>query len=97
VLARVGLTLGWYAGADSSVSYVPRGRGGYLIFGGEIPDEVTVSLDITRIILASAINASGPVAARNVDLSGARSATEFDWELPFAVPKTGIIFVAYDP
>jgi hypothetical protein len=97
VLARGGLALGWYSGPFSSVSYLPRGQGGYLIFGGEILDEASASVDLTRILLSGAIYAAGPVAFKEIRLSKANSSSVVDWELPFAVPKAGVMLVAFDP
>jgi hypothetical protein len=97
VLARGGLALGWYSGPFSSVSYLPRGQGGYLIFGGEILDEASASVDLMRILLSGAIYAAGPVASREVRLSRAKPSSVIDWELRFAAPKAGVMLVAFDP
>ena len=96
-LARGGIALGWYSGPFSSVTYLPRGQGGYLIFGGEILDEASASVDLTRILLSGAIYAAGPVAYKELRLSKAKPSSVLDWELPFAVPKAGVMLVAFDP
>jgi hypothetical protein len=97
VLSRGGLVLGWYSGPFSSVSYLPRGLGGYLIFGGEIPDEVSVSVDLATIVLSGAIAGAGPVAVRQIQLNGMANNTVVDLDLPFATPQSGIMLVAFDP
>jgi hypothetical protein len=95
VTARGGLDLGWLSGQFTSVAYLPRGSGGFLIFGGEIPDETSVSVDLARILMSGAIYASGPVASKHLTL--ADSDVTVDWKLPFLTPTAGIMLVAYDP
>jgi hypothetical protein len=97
VLARGGIALGWYSGPFSSVTYVPRGQGGYLIFGGEILDEASASVDLTRILLSGAVYAAGQVDYKELRLSKAKPSSVLDWELPFAMPKGGVMLVAFDP
>jgi hypothetical protein len=95
VTARGGLDLGWLSGQFTSVAYLPRGSGGFLIFGGEIPDETSVSVDLARILMSGAMYASGPVASKHLTL--ADSDITVDWKLPFITPNAGIMLVAYDP
>ncbi len=97
VLARGGLGLGWYSGPFSSVSYLPHGHGGYLIFGGEIPDEASVSVDIATIVLSGAIDGTGPIAFEQIKLPGTESTSTVGWELPFSSPSDGIMLVSFDP
>jgi len=97
VLALGGLGFGWYSGPFSSVSYLPHGQGGYLIFGGEIPDEVPVSVDLATIVLSDPIDSAGPVAAERIKLTDIPSRSTVDWSLPFASPSDGIMLVAFDP
>lgn len=97
VVAQGGLNLGWSSGAFSSVSYLPHGRGGYLIFGGEILDEGAVSVDVVRILLANAIYGTGQVVARDLQLSGIPQSSVVKWDVPFPAPQNGIMFVAFDP
>lgn len=97
VLARGGLTLGWYAGKFSSVSFLPVGLGGYLIFGGEIPDEAPVAVDLVRILMSGAIYGSGQVAYQDIDLSSLLSGSSIVWRLPFSFPKSGVEIAAFDP
>jgi hypothetical protein len=97
VLARGGLSLGWYSGAFSSLSYVPEGLGGYLIFGGEILDEIAVSVDLVRILLANAIYGTGQVVSKDLQLSEAPQSSVVNWDIPFSVPDGGAMFVAFDP
>lgn len=95
VLARGGLTLGWYSGGFSSVSYLPQGLGGYLIFGGEIPEEVAVSRDVAHILLAGAVYGAGPVAAMDINLATTNAVSVVAWELPFPAGKAGVMLVAF--
>jgi hypothetical protein len=97
VAGRGGLLLGWYSSLFSSVSYVARGKGGYVIFGGEIQDGEALSLDVARILLAGATSASGQVATRAISLSGAPSVSDFVWDLPFQLTTGGIVVLGYDP
>jgi hypothetical protein len=97
VIARGGRTLGWYSGQFSSISYMPRGRGGFLVFGGEVPDESSISVDLARILLARAIYAAGSVATKEVNLSQLPSAAVLDWTLPFVSGRMRIMFLAFDP
>jgi hypothetical protein len=96
VTSHGGLDLGWNSRKFTSVAYLPRGSGGFLIFGGEIPDEASVSVDLARILMSGAIYGTGQVASKHLTLAG--SATdEVDWGLPFPVPNGGIMLVAFDP
>ncbi len=95
VIAHHGLDLGWDSGQFTSVAYLPRGSGGFLIFGGEIPDETSASVDLARILMSGVIYASGAVASKHLTL--ATSDMTVDWKLPFLTPNAGTMFVAYDP
>jgi hypothetical protein len=97
VLALGGLGLGWYSGPFSSLSYLPRGLGGYLIFGGEISDEAAASVDLATIVLSSAMNSTGPVAAERIKLTGNSNSSTVAWDLPFPIPQGGVMLVAFDP
>jgi hypothetical protein len=97
VSGQGGLILGWYSTLFSSLSYVPRGQGGYLIFGGEIQDGESASLDLAQLLMAGAIYAMGPVASKQLGLNESASRSEFIWDLPFPVPARGITILAFDP
>lgn len=96
-LARGGLTLGWYSGPYSSLTYLPRGQGGYVLFGGEILDETSVSRDISRLFLTGALAAKGQVASKEIGPSGSPASSVIRWNLPFRVPNAGLMFIAFDP
>src|SRR6266700_3295438 len=95
--AHGGLDLGWDSGQLTSVAYLPRGLGGFLIFGGEIPDEGSVAVDVTRILMSGAIYGTGQVASKHLTLAGSASRETVDWGLPFPVSSGGIMLVAFDP
>lgn len=94
---RGGLSLGWYSGQYSSVTYVPLGTGGYLLFGGEIIDPESVSRDLLEVVLSGALAAAGPVAERDVQLNGTAVTSDQRWDLPFGRTNAGIMFIAFDP
>jgi hypothetical protein len=96
-LARGGKILGWYTAQFSSVTYLPVGAGGFVIFGGEILDAGAVSRDIARILSSGAIYGSGRIAARDVDLTDVGPSTTIRWTLPFGLTQAGIDFIAFDP
>ena len=96
VLARAGLDLGWDAGSYMSVSYLPRGMGGYLIFGGKILDEESVAKDLAQIILSNSLDAIGPVATQVVTLTRTTPNHVLHWQVPFIAPKAGIMLVAFE-
>ena len=97
VIAHGGLDLGWDSGQFTSVAYLPRGSGGFLMFGGEIPDEASVSVDLARMLMSGAIYGTGQVASKHLTLAGSTTAETVDWRLPFPAPRGGIMLVAFDP
>jgi hypothetical protein len=97
VFARGGQAYGWYSGVYSSVSYLPVGLGGYVIFGGEIRDEARVGLDLARLVLAGALTAVGPVESREIRLSDLPDHAVLQWDLHFGAGKYGVRLVAFDP
>jgi len=97
VTARGGVALGWYSGLYTSVGFLPRGSGGYLIFGGEVPDEASIAVDLTKIVMSHPTLSSGPVAGKLVPLSSASSSATVDWNLPFNAPNGRIMVIAFDP
>jgi hypothetical protein len=97
VRAHGGLDLGWDSGRFTSVAYLPRGSGGFLIFGGEVPDEASVSVDLARILMSGAIYGTGKVASKHLTLAGSATGGTVDWVLPFPAPNGGIMLVAFDP
>jgi len=97
VTAHSGLDLGWDAGQLTSVAYLPRGSGGFLIFGGEIPDEASVSVDLARILMSGAIYGTGQAASKHLTLAGSATGETVDWSLPFPASIDGIMLVAFDP
>jgi hypothetical protein len=96
-IARGGLALGWLSGAYSSITYLPAGHGGYLLFGGEILDEGAVAQDLAQILLSSATAAFGPVTSTQVNLSRDQATASFNWSLPFVPGPAGIMVAAFDP
>jgi hypothetical protein len=76
--------------------YVPRGAGGYLLFGGEVLDEAAVAHDLSQIVLSNAESATGLVASNEVHLSRSEPAASLDWRLPFGYSKVGIMVVVFD-
>ena len=97
VTAHGGLNLGWDSGQFTSVAYLPRGSGGFLIFGGEIPDETSVSVDLARILMSGVIFGTGQAASKHLTLARSTTGETIDWELPFPPPNAGIMLVAFDP
>lgn len=97
VTARGGLDLGWDSGQFTSIAYLPRGSGGFLIFGGEIPDEASVSVDLARILMSGAIFGTGQAASKHLTLAGSATGETVDWTLAFSAPSGGIMLVAFDP
>jgi len=97
IAAHGGLDLGWDSSQLASVAYLPRGSGGFLIFGGEIPDEASASVDLARILMSGAIYGTGKAASKHFKLAGSATGETIDWELPFPPPNAGIMLVAFDP
>jgi hypothetical protein len=97
ITAHGGLDLGWDSGPFTSVAYLPRGLGGFLIFGGEVPDEASVSVDLARILMSGAIFGTGQAASKHLTLAGSATAEKVDWKLPFPATNSGIMLVAFDP
>jgi hypothetical protein len=97
VLARGGQILGWYDSQYSSVTYLPLGAGGLLIFGGEILDAASVSRDVAHLLVSRAIYGSGQIAAKDIRLSDIQSTAVIQWSLPFGPSNKGITFIAWDP
>jgi hypothetical protein len=97
ITAHGGLDLGWDSGQFTSIAYLPRGSGGFLIFGGEIPDEASVSVDLARILMSGAIYGTGRAASKHLTLAGSATPETVDWKLPFLAPNGGIMLVAFDP
>jgi hypothetical protein len=71
--------------------------GGFLIFGGEVPDEASVSVDLARILMSGAIYGTGQAASKHLTLAGSATAETVDWKLPFRASNGGIMLVAFDP
>jgi hypothetical protein len=97
VASQRGVALGWYSGLYASISFLPRGSGGYLIFGGEVPDETSISVDLTKIILSRAASSTGTVAGKLVTLPSTSGPVRIDWSLPFNAPSGRILVIAFDP
>jgi hypothetical protein len=97
VLARGGVELGWSSGPFVSISFLPRGAGGYLIFGGAIVDEAPVAGDLARLLMGGAVYAAQSIDSRQVALPAAPGSLVIDWTVPFASPNDGIMLVAFDP
>lgn len=96
-LARGGLALGWYLGPYSSVTYLPSGSGGFLLFGGEILDEVAVAKDMARLLLAVPMYAMGPVATMSLDLRALPDSATVSWNIPIQSSDADLLVAAYDP
>jgi hypothetical protein len=94
--AAGGQVLGSTVGPFSSITYLPRGGGGYLLFGGEILDEQSVAQDLARLLLSGALYAQGPVATKQLHLSDLPESSVFTWHLPFTGNSLVALF-AFDP
>jgi len=97
VASKGGFAFGWYSGLFSSISFLPHGSGGYIIFGGEVSDEASIAVDLTKILMSHATSSAGIVAARLVTLTSTSSSTSLDWSLPFNLPNGKIVVIAFDP
>ena len=97
VASRGGISLGWYSGLYQSISFVPHGSGGYLIFGGEVPDEAAVAVDLTKIVMSDALSGSGVVASRRVGLTSTSTPARISWDVPFNPAGEQLALVAFDP
>jgi hypothetical protein len=95
-LAQGGQILGPTVGPFSSVTYLPHGQGGYLVFGGEILDEVSVAYDLAQLLLSNVLYAKGPIAVKRVRLHDLAPSSVVTWNLPFAGNGPEMI-VAFDP
>jgi hypothetical protein len=92
-----GKVLGSTAGPFSSVTYIPHAQGGFLIFGGEIPDEALVSSDVARLLLSGVVGAAGPVAAKEIHLADISKNAVDNWVLPFTAGTYQLMVLAFDP
>ena len=95
-LAQGGQILGSTVGPFSSVTYLPRGHGGYLLFGGEILDEASVAQDLSQLLLSNVLYAKGPVAVKQVHLHDLAPSSVVSWDLPFAGDSPEVL-LAFDP
>lgn len=87
--------LGWADDFYSSLTSFGVGRGTILVFGGDIFDEVAVAHDLTLVLMTNVLDASGPLAYR--DVSGHASAvTPFRLSVP-GVAAGLLSIAAFDP
>jgi len=76
--------VGWAASGRSSISLVPRGRGNFVLFEGPIFFEEVVVRDLSRLILAGRLSATGPIRWRDVDPSAVARPAGYSWKIPMA-------------
>ena len=88
-------TIGWASSGRSSISLVRRGRGSFVLFEGPIYFEEIVVRDITRLILAGGLSATGPIHWLDVDPSTLARASGFVWRVP--VKRGPVIVALLDP
>src|SRR5207249_4387637 len=79
VAARGGNVLGWYDNKYSSVSYLPSGAGGFLIFGGEVRDAASLSRDVAQLLVSGVMYGSGEIASMGIYLPNIGPTTTISW------------------
>jgi hypothetical protein len=88
-------TIGWASSGRSSISLVARGRGSFVLFEGPIYFEEIVVRDLTRLIIAGALSATGGIHWRDVKPSMVARASGFAWTT--SVKKGPVIVTLLDP
>ena len=88
-------TIGWASSGRSSISLVARGRGSFVLFEGPIYFEEIVVRDLTRLILAGALSATGRIHWRDVKPSTVARPSGFAWRT--SVKKGPVIVTLLDP
>ena len=96
-VSRHGLILGSTTPEFSSVTYLPSGAGGIVVFGGEAIDPEQISHDISQLVVSNATGGQGQVTAKDIDLTAIPRESNILWQLPFAYAKGGIMVFAFDP
>ena len=64
--SRGATLLGWADGSFSSITYFPTGKGGLLVFGGDVFDEVILAHDLTLTLMSHVLDASSALAYQDV-------------------------------
>ena len=62
----LGVDLGYRVENVTSIAFWPRGRGGYLIFGGPIVDALAMGKDISRILISNILSTTATPVSRQV-------------------------------
>ncbi|MDQ1510144.1 MAG: hypothetical protein QOG50_1988 [Actinomycetota bacterium] len=88
-------TIGWASSGRSSISLVRRGRGSFVLFEGPIFFEEIVVSDLSRLILAGGLSATGPIRWRDVDSSAVARHAGFAWQT--SVGSGPVIVSLLDP
>jgi len=88
-------TIGWASSGRSSISLVRRGRGSFVLFEGPIFFEELVVGDLSRLILAGGLSATGPVRWRDVDPSAVARHDGSGWQT--SVGSGPVIVSLLDP
>jgi hypothetical protein len=88
-------TIGWASSGRSSISLVARGHGSFVLFEGPIYFEEIVVRDLTRLMLAGALSATGPIKWRDVRPSAVARSSGFVWRIP--LKKGPVIVALLDP
>jgi hypothetical protein len=87
--------IGWASSGRSSISVIRRGLGRFVLFEGSIFDEEVVDRDLSRLILAGGLSATGPIRWRDVDPSAVARPLGFAWRI--SVGPGPIIVALLDP
>ena len=87
--------IGWTSSGRSSISVVRRGRGSFVLFEGPIFYEEIVVRDLSRLILAGALSATGPFLWRDVKPSAVARRSGFAWD--FSVGSGPVVVSLLDP
>ena len=74
---------------------IRRGHGRFVLFEGPIFDEEVVVRDLSRLTLAGALSATGPIRWRDVDPSAVTRASGFVWRI--AVRPGPVMVALLDP
>jgi hypothetical protein len=87
--------IGWTSSGRSSISVVRRGRGSFVLFEGPIFYEEIVVRDLSRLILAGVLSATGPIRWRDVNPSVVARHSGFAWN--FSVGSGPVVVSLLDP
>jgi hypothetical protein len=87
--------IGWLSSGRSSISLVRRGRGSFVLFEGPIYFEEVLVRDLTRLILAGGISATGPVQWHDVTPATVSRRSGVAWRI--SVKSGPVIVSLLDP